>query len=232
MASDLKIYSMSVRNPWAYLIAKGYKKIENRHTGISDTKYNEPIALHVSNKSYNEKDRHKYYALPVVQKCLKTDNKTKNIYNKYNKLDQFFSTMTGSIIAIVYINNTIKSKENKQISKYQFANVPKGPKQALYHWIISKQIYLLPAPIQKYRGNLGVLQMENKNAVKTLKTFLREKQIENHLFIPEHILRDPMQLIRYDSNGNTIRLIYDDIKADTDTDSDVDMAENDKNGGS
>eukprot|EP00483_Globobulimina_turgida_P004808 UN04817 len=68
--------------------------------------------------------------------------------------------------------------------------------------------------------------MEDKNAIKKIKTFLREKQIENHLFIPNHILKDPMQLIQYDSNGNPIRLIYDshdDIKTDTDSDVDVDV---------
>ena len=76
---DTHTYFMSVRNPWAYLIAKGYKKIENRHKGIADDKLNQPIALHVAKKAYPKPARHKYYQLEVVQQCLKIDNNTKFI---------------------------------------------------------------------------------------------------------------------------------------------------------
>eukprot|EP01084_Bolivina_argentea_P189096 325307_1 len=125
--------------------------------------------------------------------------------------------MTGSIIAIIYIENTMKSKDNKHTSKYPFANIPKV---ALYHWIISKQ-YLLSSPIKNYQGNLSVSKMTDENAIKIIKTFLKNKYIfqlkTNHLFVPQQIKNDSMQLIKYDKNGNTIRIIYD-----SDDDMDID----------
>eukprot|EP01084_Bolivina_argentea_P011990 22469_1 len=165
---SIVIYSMSVRNPWAYLIAKGYKRLENRDKGISNAKYNQPIALHVPSKCYPKKERHKYYSLPVVQKYLTMDNTTKDIYNDYDKLDAFFSDMNTSIIAIIYIETTIKSIENTETFKYPFANVPE---QRNSHWIINK-IYLLPSPIPNYCGNLGVTEMIDKKAISLIKTFL------------------------------------------------------------
>ena len=229
------IYSMSVRNPWAFLIAKGYKKIENRHKGICETKLNEPIAVHVANKQYPKQERHKYYQLEIVQECLKMDNDTKLIHNDNNKLDSFFSDISGSIIAIIYITKTIKSKENKNVKQYKFANIPK---EDMYHWIISKSI-LLSSPIANYSGCLGVRQIKNENVVKIIKEFLneqsrgnKEEQIEKlkkeHLFIPENVLKNQVQLIRYDYNGNCIRWIYDseDELDDDETESEDEDKEN------
>ena len=163
MASEMKIYAMTARNPWAYLIAKGYKKIENRHKGISDTKWNKPVALSVAKKQYSSAIRHHYYELPVVQECLKLDEQTKDIYNDNDKLDAFFSDLAGKIIGIVYIEKTMKSKDNDQVSHYKFANVPK---QDGYHWIITNPIDINLNPIPKFNGCLGVKEITNDDETK------------------------------------------------------------------
>ena len=110
-----------IRHIWL----QGYKKIENRHKGISHAKLNKPIALHVARKAYPKHERHKYYQLQIVQQFLKIDDNTKAIHNDNDKLDQFFSELAGSIIAIIEINKTIKSKDHKNASQYRFANIPK-----------------------------------------------------------------------------------------------------------
>merc|ERR1712129_369827 len=138
------------------------------------------------------------------------DEQTKSICDDDEKLDAFFATMCSSIIAIVYIKQTVKASENKQISKYKFANVPK---RANYHWIISKH-HCLSNPIANYSGVLGVKLVDDKKALKKLRVALDKISMDelqkNHLYIPEHIRQSPKEhLIKYDANGNVIRLIYD-----------------------
>eukprot|EP01084_Bolivina_argentea_P175018 303117_1 len=217
MTSENIIYSMTLRNPWAYLMAKGYKKIENRHKGISSAKLDQPIALHVALKRFPSKERHGYYALPLVQKCLKMDQNTKDIASDYKALDDFFLRMAGSIIAIVFIHKTIKSAQNRAKSKYEFSNVPHP---AAYHWIISKR-FLLPSPITNYSGNLGVLAMKDNDAIKSIQTFLHQHRVSelkrNHLFVPEHMRKHPQKyLIKQGRKGNVMRLIYDSEEDDVD----------------
>lgn len=219
MASEeIRMHYMSVRNPWAYLIAKGYKRIENRHKGIALKKLNQPIALHVAKKAYSKQERHKYYQLEVVQQCLKMDDPTKSIHDNNEKLDQFFSELAGSIIAISYITKTIKAKQHKEASKYRFANIPK---QDSYHWIISKT-YLLPSPIANCSGCLGVMEIKDENTVELIEKYIKQlnqrddnhdiiNMKKEHLFIPESVKQNQMKLLRYnlDFDGDLIRFIYD-----------------------
>eukprot|EP00484_Ammonia_sp_Unknown_P023868 CAMPEP_0197035848 /NCGR_PEP_ID=MMETSP1384-20130603/13524_1 /TAXON_ID=29189 /ORGANISM="Ammonia sp." /LENGTH=267 /DNA_ID=CAMNT_0042465949 /DNA_START=14 /DNA_END=817 /DNA_ORIENTATION=+ len=205
-AGDANIFTMSVRNPWAYLIAKGYKKVENRHTGMSSDKLNQPIALHVANKSYPQSERHEYYRLPVVAQCLSVDEHTKSICHDSSKLDAFFEQLSGCIIAVIYIEKTLKSNSNlKQIAKYSFADIPRPSK---YYWLIAKALYL-PEPIANFSGCLGVRCITDQRVLAILRQYLyvmeETEQKKQHLFVPSDVLQNAIALLRADG----FRMIYD-----------------------
>jgi len=222
MSDASTVYSMSVRNPWAYLIAKGYKKIENRHKGLPDSKLKQPIALHVPKKQYPKKERHEYYAMPLVQQCLKTDKDTRHFYNDYEKLDAFFKEQSSAIIAILFIEQTVKSSDlNRASIKYKFANVPKTTS---YHWILSDAIHYLPNPIPNFNGSLGVSRVDNAHVKRLILQSLDKKDTQplqlhvdqkstmqtsnvscERLSVPRHVLEDPVRHLMH----NGFRMIYD-----------------------
>ena len=106
-----ELYSLSGRNPWMYLIVKGFKKIENRHCGLSAARLNAPIAVHVSQREYEQSERHAYYALPVVQRCLARDEQTRHMHADFPQLDAFFAAMRGSVIGVVFFSESVVAIE-------------------------------------------------------------------------------------------------------------------------
>lgn len=161
------VFSMSGRNPWMFLIAKGYKKVENRHAGFADSKLNQPVAVHVSKSQYAKAERHTYYGLPLVQRYLAQDEQTKPFHADFEKLDAFFAEMCGSIIAVVFFSMTVRDNDDARC-RYEFFDVPK---RTAFHWIINRRL-LLPEPIENYSGGLGIRTMMDASTKAAIKRFL------------------------------------------------------------
>ena len=160
------VYAMSGRNPWMWLIAMGYKKVENRKFSLKADKINAPIAVHVSSTVYGRIERHKYYALPVVQQYLSRDECTRHM--DFDQLDAFFEEMCGSILAVIYVSKSVQDAA-KARKHCDFTDVPKITAQ---HWIIDECL-MLPKKYENYKGGLGVVLIKDQAALAHLKQFLR-----------------------------------------------------------
>eukprot|EP01084_Bolivina_argentea_P057017 104242_1 len=169
------IYLMSVRNPWAYLLRQRYKICENRKNGIHVSKINKPVALQVSGHIYPKAQRHEFYDIDEVQKYLKIDEKTKNIWNNKNALDQFFDNMRSQIIAILYVGQVIKNNENANLSNYEFAGIPEPTSHA---WIISQCIPLSEG-VPCTEGSLNVVSLKSKKTLDSIQSLLKHHGMEN-----------------------------------------------------
>ena len=127
---------MSVRDIWAWLIAKRYKYNENRSYNLPDHRINKATALQVSG-TQNIKESHEYYKLPQVEYYLRNDPETSG--KSHAQLDEHFRRYYhGKVIGVIvisgsYTEDTIPGDEKD----CNFFNVPEKSK---YNWVISNVI--------------------------------------------------------------------------------------------
>eukprot|EP01084_Bolivina_argentea_P197519 338477_1 len=176
---SFRYYAVTAKQPWAFLITKGVKQIENRDNGLSEEVFNQPVAVHVAAKPYKEPLRYQYYQLPCVQKSLKQIPETTQIATNNQKLDDFFSKTYRSITSIISISKTTRSidPDYEQTSQLPFANIPV---KAAFHWTVHT-VYELQSPITNYSGFLGCYRMKDGNALKQIKLIVADEKIQSVL---------------------------------------------------
>eukprot|EP01084_Bolivina_argentea_P197520 338478_1 len=176
---SFRYYAVTIKQPWAFLITKGFKPIENRDKGLSNEVFNQPVAVHVASKPYKQSLRYQYYQLPCVQKSLTQIPETKEFATNNQKLDEFFSKTYRSITSIINISKSTKSihPDYEQTSQLPFANIPV---KAAYHWTVHS-VYELKSPILNYTGFLGCYRMKDGNALKRVKLIVAVEKIQKLL---------------------------------------------------
>ena len=173
--------TLSVKQPWAYLIASGVKDIENRPWKCPEKYIGQRVLIHASEKPID-----KFSQCLTKRQKFNFKNKS-NIpydYNKnlwvYNQLEYACNHCTGSIIGSVEIvdcvvnNPSIWAKKTHGVSceivytknlyhgrKWIF--LPDGDisesKNAVYNWVLANPI-LFDEPILNVKGKLGFWDYE------------------------------------------------------------------------
>ena len=123
--------TLSIRQPWASLIAAGIKDIENR---TWDTKFRGKFLIHAAAKKV-KKDYE--YELPV-----EIGNEIIN-HQVFGNIDDLQELPTGAIIGYVELVDIIDNSE----SVWAF------PEQK--HWVL-KDAHLFETPIENVKGKLGL----------------------------------------------------------------------------
>ena len=132
MANNVqKLGLVSFRNPWAPLIKKGVKRIENRKKDIPNQNLNVWMALHVS-------------------KTLKADDK-KNCA-EYMSPQFKVDKDCGKIIALFKISDNVDSEKAKQIDPVHADK----PHETQHHWVIDDVIPFKPGQHIEYKGMYSV----------------------------------------------------------------------------
>lgn len=184
------IHLISVRNPWAYLISKGFIKYEIRRKELLLNQINEPIALHVANKSYQEKERHFHYQKKDVQKYLEIDPNTKYIRDNNHELDLFFAKLSGCIIGIIYFEKSIKINRSKN------------------KWSISKSLCLISNSMIKTKGCLGIANIKDENVIIFLKNVLNKQYNNINAMIIDILTKHKMLYLNQDLTTNSFNNIF------------------------
>ena len=148
---------ISIKDIWAWLIFKGYKKIENRNYKLKEARLHVATALQVSSTPYE--NAHQYYKLPEVAKYLKEDEETKD--KSYSELDAYFKTYYhGNVIGVVHFEASYRSDTIPDSYKdFDFFNIPKNYG---HNWIISG---IIPFEIKtknpiKFPGQVNVCDFD------------------------------------------------------------------------
>ena len=72
-------YVVTIKNPFAWLIANGYQLIDNRDEIFPSNLINKFIGLHTAKQQYSLKQRHELYSHPLIKHCLSNHNNTKHL---------------------------------------------------------------------------------------------------------------------------------------------------------
>jgi len=105
---------LSIKNPWAYLIAKGFKCVENR---TWQTKYRGKILIHVSKK------------WDVNGMVSLSDRRDLLSYHEYSEVCSEVNNATGCIIGHVDLVDIVDDSESKWA-------VP-----GEWHWVLENPVY-------------------------------------------------------------------------------------------
>lgn len=140
--------AISIKQPWAYLIACGLKDIENR---TWKTKYRGKILIHTSSKSDNEP-----YQLFTDEQWdeIEKNQMDPEVFNSYGDL--------GMIIGEVDIVDCVINHESiwaeKSIPQHSgFFDISRN--KPIYNWVLSNPI-LYDKPILNVKGKLNLWNYE------------------------------------------------------------------------
>ena len=170
MALRIEQYYMSVQQPWAFLIANGYKKCENRHGNFPKKAIGECIAIHAT-KIKQAQRRHHAYQIAQVQQYLGMIEETQMICKDNEALDKFFEKSIKSIIGIVKLDEIINKAdldENAEVlmkQRYPFYDVGQVTDKKL----LFGESYVFTDPIQNVKGTLGIRVLEDPSALKEVR---------------------------------------------------------------
>ena len=140
--------AISIKQPWAYLIAAGIKDIENRTWKCPQKYIGQRILIHASAKHANSDSRFNYaYALDSNQR----DQTAFNTPNKRFIIQNGCST-TSAIIGSVEILDCVINHPSIWAEK---TNLPEQlSNECKWNWVLANPI-LFDEPIMKVKGKLG-----------------------------------------------------------------------------
>ena len=151
------LFIMSAQQPWAYLMANGYKKCENREGHPPETSIGAYVAIHAT-KIKTERTRHAAYQIPLVQHYLGLIRETQDICGDNKALDDFFEQSMRSVIGIVKLEAAIDKKhmdpEERRAAQQQYPFFDVG--RVTNRKLLLGQSYSFPNPIPNVKGGLGV----------------------------------------------------------------------------
>lgn len=138
---------ISIKQPWAYLIACGLKDIENR---TWKTKYRGKILIHTSSKSDNEP-----YQLFTDEQWdeIEKNQMDPEVFNSYKDL--------GMIIGEVDIVDCVINHGSIWAEKTHYPlNIGEHPIKPIYNWVLSNPV-LYDKPILNVKGKLNLWNYGN-----------------------------------------------------------------------
>lgn len=159
---NLSETALSIKQPWAYLIAAGIKDIENRTWKCPEKYIGERVLIHASAKHANSDSRFNYaYALDSNQRdqtAFNTPNKRVIIQNGCS----ITSAIIGSIeIVDCVVNHTSIWAEKTKLptvgdvlEDIHFLGKVQNPDSIIYNWVLANPI-LFDEPILNVKGMLG-----------------------------------------------------------------------------
>eukprot|EP00485_Elphidium_margaritaceum_P008082 CAMPEP_0202702194 /NCGR_PEP_ID=MMETSP1385-20130828/15222_1 /ASSEMBLY_ACC=CAM_ASM_000861 /TAXON_ID=933848 /ORGANISM="Elphidium margaritaceum" /LENGTH=645 /DNA_ID=CAMNT_0049359803 /DNA_START=38 /DNA_END=1975 /DNA_ORIENTATION=- len=168
---------LTVRNPWAFLIQKGFKKIENRNTALGAEFRNTWIALHVSKTFASREDKFAHQYLPKHEELListahnDSNSHTNQALAKYwgktmtlstqQKIDRLITSalkpQLGHIIGFFKVSKCFGSKKAAMIHDALYTD-----DSYRSHWLISDVVELTSSEYLACRGHMGVKYISDK----------------------------------------------------------------------
>lgn len=152
------IKALSIKQPWASLIAHGIKDIENRTWA---TKYRGPIYIHASGKpSFNNLTlnlTHDQIDQIVLDDVLQLDARSPISYPK--------SAIIGTvdIVDCVINHGSIWAERTSSCSPHYPIGLPahmgKGREDAIYNWVLANPV-LFDEPILNVKGKLSLWEFD------------------------------------------------------------------------
>lgn len=136
---------LSIKQPWAFLLASGIKDVENR---VWQTKYRGMVLIHAPKKTD--------FDHPKIQEFIKYSAKKFN--RSIDEMELFLkeqASQTSAIIGAMYVMDCVKGSR----SQWAF------PDQ--WNWII-RQPYLFNEPIMNVSGKLHLWNYEDDGRIKQL----------------------------------------------------------------
>lgn len=136
---------LSIKQPWAFLLASGIKDVENR---VWKTKYRGMVLIHSPKKTD--------FDHPMIQEFIKNQAKRFDwsIAEMEAKL-RCYASQTSAIIGAMYVMDCVKGSR----SQWAF------PDQ--WNWII-RQPYLFSEPITNVSGKLHLWNYEDDGRIKKI----------------------------------------------------------------
>lgn len=164
-------HSLSIKQPWVWLILKEYKKIENRSKSIPLKYENKWIALHVSKKQYTNTERSNIYSSKYITECLQSENI--NISNK-NEIFSFFNKLKWEtcIVGLIKFSDCEKNNIDPKKIDSKFTNYPIKTNN---HWKINDVVSFFDygiEPIKNFKGFVNFPIIKDQNIKKKLNNFL------------------------------------------------------------
>ena len=140
--------TLSIKQPWAYLIACGLKDIENR---TWKTKYRGKILIHTSSKSDNEP-----YQLFTDEQWdeIEKNQMDPEVFNSYKDLGMII----GEVDIVDCVINHSSIWAEKSIPQHSgFFDIHRN--KPIYNWVLSNPV-LYDKPILNVKGKLNLWNYE------------------------------------------------------------------------
>ena len=185
---------MSVQQPWAYLIAHGFKKCENREGNHPKKAIGQFIAIHVT-KNRNKKSRHQAYQIPLVQHFLGLLPETQLICRDYHALDEFFDRSTQSIVGVVQLKAIFsradldEETEDDLKQQYPFYDVGRQTNCKL----LFGDSYVFDEGIPNVKGVLGIRNLTDPVALREVRKCMAEVEYTMSCMIQQQQNDEQMQ---------------------------------------
>ena len=139
--------TISIKQPWAYLICSGIKDIENRTWKCPQKYIGERVWIHASS---NRDSR-----LNSMSRSLFTENQWESVLGR--KIDGIFEKMLipSAIIGSVEIVGCVINHQSIWAEKSHYeVNLALHPLRPIYNWVLANPI-LYEKPIFGVKGKLG-----------------------------------------------------------------------------
>lgn len=139
--------TISIKQPWAYLICSGIKDIENRSWKCPQKYIGERVWIHAS---ANRDSR-----LNSMSRSLFTENQWESVLGR--KIDGIFEKMLipSAIIGSVEIVGCVINHQSIWAEKSHYeVNLALHPLRPIYNWVLANPI-LYEKPIFGVKGKLG-----------------------------------------------------------------------------
>ena len=164
-AQNPRFKVISIKNPWAFLISQGWKRIENRKVKLPQTWIGHPVLIHASKQPAPLKIRKKYHYLidPYIQSNVILAERYGASFEAFDKEMKDFH---GAIVGCVRFDASDLTASD-DTSEYPFYDVPE---ETRYHWKIGAVISF-PSPFEGYSGKLGWCYASEKMTKRILQSF-------------------------------------------------------------
>lgn len=140
--------TLSVKQPWAYLLCAGIKDIENRTWKLPEKYKGERVLIHASAK------RGDFWETP--QRKIVHDEITKISISDYKTTTGLFSAIIGSVRFVDCVINhpSIWAERAKKDPWYEYIHGESQETHQIYNWVVADPI-LFDHPILGIKGKLG-----------------------------------------------------------------------------
>ncbi len=160
---NLSETAISIKQPWAYLIAAGIKDIENRTWKCPEKYIGKRVLIHASAKHVNKDSKFNYaYALDIYQRnqaSFNTPNKRFIIQNGCSTTSAIIGSV--EIVGCVVNHPSVWAELSKgyTIDRTLYPNgisieLIRHKENVIYNWVLANPI-LFDEPILNVKGMLG-----------------------------------------------------------------------------